>query len=291
MNDSFLSMGGLSLDRLQAFLRVAGQGSMVRAAGGDPSRQSLISRQVADLEKFFGVELVRRRGRGIELTEAGKELARRTRLHLAALHDFRATAGRGEVEVRIAAGNSVVEWWLIPRLAAVRAQHPRMRFVLVSLRTNDAVQGLVDHRLEGAVVRSNAVVRPLKSAAIGAFGYRLFVPRALRNKEMSDLPLVLTLGGEFEERFMRAAAGWKRSPHIAFRCASFTQSAELARNGLCAAVLPEVARERLGPGFDERPVPGLAGYRRELALAWHPRLLEIRPDLARVLTTLRAAAD
>lgn len=48
-------------------------------AEGDPSRQSLISRQIGELEAFFGTELARRKGKGLELTDAGLELARQVR--------------------------------------------------------------------------------------------------------------------------------------------------------------------------------------------------------------------
>ena len=49
---------GLSLERLRAFLLFREAGSITRAAGGDPVRVSLISRQLRELEEFFEVELV-----------------------------------------------------------------------------------------------------------------------------------------------------------------------------------------------------------------------------------------
>ena len=73
-----LSKGGLSLDRLNNFCRIAEAGGITKAAGGDPGKQSLYSRQIKELETFFGTELKVRRGRGIALTEAGNELAAKT---------------------------------------------------------------------------------------------------------------------------------------------------------------------------------------------------------------------
>ena len=75
MNLSILAKTGFLLDRLAGFCAVAGAGSIVGAARGDAVRQSLLSRQIRELEEFFGTELVRRQGRGLVLTAAGVELA------------------------------------------------------------------------------------------------------------------------------------------------------------------------------------------------------------------------
>ena len=48
---------GLSLDRLKTLIEVAKAGSIAAAARGDSARQSLYSRQIKELEEFFGVEL------------------------------------------------------------------------------------------------------------------------------------------------------------------------------------------------------------------------------------------
>ena len=78
------------MDRLANFCAVADEGSIAIVAKGDPSRQSLISRQIRELESFFGVELVRRKGRGLEITEAGRELAAIGRKNFKGLEDYSA---------------------------------------------------------------------------------------------------------------------------------------------------------------------------------------------------------
>src|SRR5437660_3252770 len=69
-----LQEGGLSFDRLQSFCLVAQAGGVTKAAKGDPAKQSLFSRQIKELEEFFGTELIRRKGRGVTLSEAGERL-------------------------------------------------------------------------------------------------------------------------------------------------------------------------------------------------------------------------
>jgi hypothetical protein len=82
----------------------------------DPGKQSLYSRQIKELETFFGVELKVRRGKGIVLTDAGQQLARLTRAHLIGLADFQRTARNMQQTISIGSGNSVIEWILMPRM-------------------------------------------------------------------------------------------------------------------------------------------------------------------------------
>ena len=110
-----LSKGGLSLDRLHNFCRIAEAGSLSKAAGGDVAKLSLFSRQIRELEEFFGVELKRRHGKGILITDAGRRLAQLTRAHLLGLEDFQREASQMPKQLSIAAGNSVLEWALLAK--------------------------------------------------------------------------------------------------------------------------------------------------------------------------------
>src|SRR4029077_18865113 len=115
MFKELLAEGGLSLDRLKNFCAIAEAGWIARAAGGAPSEQALYGRQVRELEQFFGVELTRRKGKGIEVTEQGRELARQVRAQLQSLSDFKRACARQAIEIRIASGISIVEWLLVPK--------------------------------------------------------------------------------------------------------------------------------------------------------------------------------
>jgi len=90
MYQKLLSQSGFSMERLATFCAVADAGSIVSAAKGDLSRQSLMSRQIRELETFFGVDLVRRVGRGLELTDTGRELAAIGRQNFKGLADYAA---------------------------------------------------------------------------------------------------------------------------------------------------------------------------------------------------------
>ena len=57
------NQSGVSLERLASLCEVAEAGSIGQASRGDVNRQSLLSRQIAELEVVFGVALLARQSR------------------------------------------------------------------------------------------------------------------------------------------------------------------------------------------------------------------------------------
>ena len=283
-----LSVKGISLDRLLNFCLVAEKGGIARAVGDDLSRQALVSRQIRELEEFFCVELTRRRGKGMELTNAGLELARLVRVSFDGLGDFKARAAQEPVDLRFAAGNSVVEWFLIPRIRELGNALGEVRVQLFDMRTAETIRALTEHAVDIGVVRDSAVAAPLKFRAAGDFGYRLFVPKNLarRAQDVLTLPIAMSLGGEFYEQTMKLARKAGTDLNVSWRCSSFTQAARLVEHGICPAILPEFATDYLGDSALPVELPWLKSYRRKIGFVWHQRLSDTRPALARVLDAL-----
>jgi DNA-binding transcriptional LysR family regulator len=294
MFEKLLSRRGLSFDRLRNFASVVDSGSISRVADGDPVRQSQISRQIGELEEFFGIELMRRRGKGLEATEAGIELARQIRISLQGLEDFQAAAVEQPLEYRFAAGNSVIEWLVVPKLAELRKRIPGLVVHLFDERSRDVVAGLMDHCYDFGVLRKTAVKRPLRFRPLRKIGYALFVPRGWAVNSDSDvfgkLPLAATFGGEFLEELENAASAGKKDLRVTHYCASFTQAARLVQSGAAAAVLPDLAESDLAGHAKRVELPWLAKYKREIGVAWHARLIEIRPKAREVLEWISANA-
>lgn len=289
MFEHLFSLGGLSIERLRNFVEVAERGAIARVADGDPSRQSLISRQIGELEAFFGVELTRRKGKGLELTEAGRELARQVRLQFQSLADFKSACARRPVEYRIATGNSVIEWLVAPRLGAIAATTPGT-YSLWDWRTGDIVRGLLDHTVDFGIIRKSALVHPLRFHSLGNLTYRLFTPKKWRGSgDHSSAPLAISIGGEFLGAFERAVAKMAVKPNIVFRCTGFTQAAQLVRSGAAAAILPHIAAPQLENVATVKNPAWLKPITRDLGLAWHQRVLEIRPGAEAVRSALLKA--
>ncbi len=247
-----------------------------------------------ELEQFFGAELTRRKGKGIEFTEQGIELARQVRAHLQSLTDFKKACAGQPVEFRIASGNSVVEWLLVPNLGRLTTKAPSARFSFHDLRTADVVKGLKEHSIDFGILRKSAVVAPLRFHSIGQIGYALFAPAAwAKEKEnattlLSRRPVAVSAGGEFNNRFQECCKNAKLTPNLRFSCASFTQVAELVRTGHAVALLPEMAEPNLRESGARRlEFAPLRTYRREIGIVWHPRLVSIRPQSESVLAGLK----
>ena len=212
--ESLLNRGGLSLDRLRNFALIAQAGGLSRAAGGDATRMSLFSKQVKELEGFFGVALTRRQGRIVKLTEAGDRLAQLAQAQLSGLADFQQTCQGLPQTISLGSGNSSVEWLVMPQMAKLRQILPNTRFEFYDGRTEDLVRQLTDMSLDLALVREDAVARPLKSKRLMMLTFSLFLPKRLAatirednlKAAMGELPLATSVGGQFREQLTAAAA-------------------------------------------------------------------------------------
>jgi DNA-binding transcriptional LysR family regulator len=296
MFGQILSRSGLSLDRLSNFCRIAEAGGITKAAGGDPGKQSLYSRQIKELETFFGVELKVRRGKGIVLTDAGQRLARLARSHLIGLSEFQRTAQNMPQKISIASGNSVIEWILMPRMAELNKALPKARFECIGDRTRVIVSQLLDLTLDIGIIRNDAVQRPLKSVPLTSVTYSLFVPRKLSpgideeniRERLDRIPLATAMGGTFRDALETGAGKFGWPMEIAMSCSSFTQAARLVLSGNYGGVLPGIARVDFDPSrVVEVPLPFLKDYSRKLCVAWNPRLVEVRPIIAGAVESLR----
>src|SRR5205814_8625566 len=117
MFENLFTQSGLSLERLKTFREIVAAGGITAAAGDDSNRQSQYSRQLKELEKYFGVELLKR-GRGsAELTDAGQRLYEIVGQMLSAVDEFRLTCSGQPIELTIGAGESLIQWLLLPRLS------------------------------------------------------------------------------------------------------------------------------------------------------------------------------
>ena len=292
---SLFQSGGLSMDRLRNFCLVADAGGLSRAAGGDPGRMSLYSRQIKELETFFGVELTRRVGKTIAITEAGHRLARLARAHFSGLEEFQGECRKIPGKLTLGADQSVIEWLLMPRIGELRKALPNTVLELHGIRTQDVVSHLEDLTLDLGIIRTDTRTAALRGTPLFSVGYALFVPKALLGKIPADnlravlgaIPLATSMGGAFRGHLEEVAAKAKLSLRVELACSSFTQAVRAARTGGFGAVVPATAVGDFDPQkVVQIPLPFLKGYTQPLCLAWNPRLMDMRPVLERARVAL-----
>jgi len=289
-----LSKGGLSLDRLQSFCQVAEARGVTKAAKGDPARQSQFSRQIKELEEFFGVELARRKGRGVALTAAGERLHLLAREQLLALSDFKKASAGQAVELTLAAGDSLIQWVLLPRLRAIREELPNVTLRVLNLPTAEIAARLRDGTVHLGLVRRGSVAHQVKSSPLGTMTFSLFVPAQLQPSAntktvtanvLGGLPLATLEGtGQFRQELERLCQRHKVALSVQLELSSFPLVSGALRTGGFAAVLPSIARAELaGTGIVELKADFLRSLSREIVLAWNPRLARIRAALEKAI--------
>jgi DNA-binding transcriptional LysR family regulator len=275
------ALEGLSTDRIEAFLAVAEAGSIARVAAGDPSRQSLISRQLRAVSAAVGFEAFERHGRGLRLTARGHELHRLLRDFTTALRELRAQSEAKPVEATLVAGDSVLRWLLLPLLPAVTAANPGVNLSLRAV--NSGFDRVREGEFDLAVSRDRGKQEGMSARRLGALKYQVFVPTA-RQAEAADhrglaaLPHVHVTG--FDGLMERYAQMLGRAPTVALRCETFPQAAVAVATGQVAAVLPAVAVREI-PASRAIPLAfkGLGEHALALALVARTRRLEAAPAL------------
>ena len=294
MNLSILSKSGFSLDRLAGFCAVAGAGSIVGAARGDAVRQSLLSRQIRELEEFFGTELVRRQGRGLVLTAAGEELAALGRSQITALGDFAASCQNAPIRVSVAASESLLQWLILPRLPALRKAAPSAVFVMHH-EDNSAIAARVQEGIHDfGLVRRKVDRGEAGAAELGVLQEILIAPRALLPRPdltlieaLTTLPMAIPLAGTLRSAVDAYLNRQSKPPHagmrLALECTSYLHASAALKSGDCAAILPGLAL----PEFPEQlychwSLAPLKLERHPVSLIWNQRNAAVRPILAQL---------
>jgi LysR family nitrogen assimilation transcriptional regulator len=136
----------VDLRQISFFIYVAKTGSLSRAALAFQASHSVLSRAIQDLENEFGHRLFHRTGRGMVLTEYGRQLlprAQQVELEAFRLSD-EAKALRGKLSGSVSIGmpGSIGASIALPLLQKVQKQHPD-----VFLRFVEVLSGGVDELL------------------------------------------------------------------------------------------------------------------------------------------------
>lgn len=124
------------LNPLRVFEVVARTGNLTAAARELHVSQSAVSRQVAVLETYLGIELFRRERHGVVLTRIGKDYAEQVVPAFDAIASAteKLTRGTAQGSLRVRTYTTFAAKWLIPRLPDFKQKHPE-----VDVRITNAV--------------------------------------------------------------------------------------------------------------------------------------------------------
>ena len=156
---------GMELNLMRSLLAVVDAGAITAAADRVGLTQPALSRRIRQLEEEFGVALLSRGRKGVELTAAGELVAAEARVLVARYDGLCAqVAAHQRLEggtIRLGGGATAVSFVLPPAIADFQRDHPGVRFHLKEAGSREVEQDVVSGRLELGLVTMPVHLREL----------------------------------------------------------------------------------------------------------------------------------
>jgi DNA-binding transcriptional LysR family regulator len=137
----------MTLEQLRIFVAVAEKQHVTQAAGELNLTQSATSAAIAALEARYGIKLFDRIGRGVVLTQTGREFLIEARAVLArakaAAQVLNDLAGLKRGSLTIAASQTVGNYWLPGRIHAFHTAHPGIDLHLTIVNTEQVARAVL----------------------------------------------------------------------------------------------------------------------------------------------------
>jgi DNA-binding transcriptional LysR family regulator len=253
--------------RLAVLREFAAQGTIARAAEALSFTPSAVSQQLSQLQREAGVQLFRKTGRRLELTDAGRTLVARADELLAHVEDVEAElatrAGVVRGVVRVAAFQTAASALVIPALGPLAERHPELRVELFEAEAETSlpllVRGGVDvaiaeeyehaprprvQQLHRDYLEPDQLVLALPvdhpAAASGAP-----VPLASLRAAVWAAPRADTAYGDVFARLCRSVGGFE--PDIRHRVGEMQTLLDVVAAGGVAAIVPVLGRPEREP--------------------------------------------
>jgi LysR family transcriptional regulator, low CO2-responsive transcriptional regulator len=204
----------IAFSQLRAFHAVALHGGFTAAARVLNVGQPTLTIQVKELEERYGVELLMRRSRRVELTEAGSALFEVTRGIMKfcdEAHDLLSAHGRSERgRLRVA---TVGPFHATEILAAFRRDHPNIEIATLLGNSQRTLQHIIDFEAEVAILAHvpedpRVQMVPYRSHRVIVFVNRKHPwadRKSVRLRELADQPFVLRERGSTTRHAFEAA--------------------------------------------------------------------------------------
>jgi DNA-binding transcriptional LysR family regulator len=295
MSDWFRQKKGFSIERLAAMVSVAEHGGIMSAAGGDPNRQSLLSRQIKELEGYFDFALLNRTSTPHQLTEAGRQIAQQTSEFLNALDRSADQFSNDRPLVRIAAGESIIQWLLIPVFSKKLKLTNCPRFQFLNRSSRKTIDHLTSGMVDIGIIKAGDARSHLAFKKIATYHYGIIVnPKLVKLAKspswasLSDNPLVIQdnrgrLRAQIEQLNTKAGCG----PQVVAECTSFPQVLDMVINSSCIGILPKLAKGQAeAKGCRWIDLKELQSEELSIGVAWDKTRAKANPAVGVVLKWL-----
>jgi molybdate transport repressor ModE-like protein len=193
----------MDLHQLSLFVAVAETGSISAAARLRNISQPVLSLHVQNLEEYFGIPLLDRVGRGVQLTEAGKLLVQQIRTVLGSVQEMKDTMeewselGRGFLKI---GGSTTPGVYLLPKiLGQFKKEFPGIELDLLIGNTAQVERWVTENTLSLGVIGKKTTLPDMEAVpfvkdelvVITPANHLLAKKRSLRIKELANYPFII----------------------------------------------------------------------------------------------------
>lgn len=237
-----------SLRQLSYFLAVADSGSISGAATKLNVSIGALSEGLSQLEKDLGVQLlIRRRAKGVGLTNAGYDLLEHARDVMNNAEALRARARGRDVAMagRLAVGcyTTIAPFLLPPLIAGFGKRHPAVQISVIEGTADEVQAQLEAGRCELALLYNVDlwpgiafdVICQLRPYVLLPAGHPLAKQKAVDLSKLVDEPLIVYDSGSYNTQRIFQELGL--TPNVAFRTGHFELIRSMVAQGLGYAIL------------------------------------------------------
>ena len=179
----------MTLDQLRIFVAVAEREHMTRAAEALNQTQSATSAAIAALEERHNLRLFDRIGRRIVLTDAGRDFLSEARAVLAraaiASQRLDDLAGVKRGKLRLAASQTVANYWLPAVIARFREAHPEIALTVRIGNSDDAARAVEALQADIGIIEGDCQLTTLRAKAVAGDTLRLVFPSGAAGGDLS----------------------------------------------------------------------------------------------------------
>jgi len=243
----------LTLKQLRYFDALVKTGHFGRAADHCAVTQPALSVQLQELEKDLGMKLVERRYKDIQVTEEGREVARRANAILSSVRDLEVYANHSQNvlsgHLRLGVIPSLAPYVLPPLLPKIRKRYPQLDLQIRETQTETLVAELLDGTLDLLLLALPIDEPGLKTLALFEDNFLLALPKENSEQETSSPEeileqsrlLLLEEGHCLRDQALSYCQFRQVGNIDTFGASSLSTLVQMVSNGLGATLLPEVS--------------------------------------------------
>jgi DNA-binding transcriptional LysR family regulator len=295
MFENLFQKQGVSLDRLKSFYEVAKTESLIKAAGKNTNRQTLISRQIKELETYFGFSLLIRKGRTISLSPAGKDLARFLEQTFQGMSDFHTKHNEEYSSLRFVGGAMLTLDIVGKKFNEIKKIFPQSSVQVTNASTEKTWESILDFQTDFGLIGNPASSKLIEAYSLGVITCSALIPKKIFKEKptLKSIDRIMKLPWSFHTSrtitYLTEKIENKTSlkMNIILRCESRPFIHENLRHQNCASLIPsKLFCEFPKEDFWVFDMPGLEDYKRTQYLAHHKNLTQLRDITPRQIDQL-----